>query len=82
MFQPNRKSAFAPAARVIEIARTLVILREEREGATIDDLIGSGFTRAEIEVYRDAAIAEAGRRWALRQAVTDSAGSRRLKRAS
>ena len=75
MFQPNPKPALSPAPRAQAIARALVALREEREDATVDDLIGRGFTRAEIELYRDAAVAEAARRW-------DKRANRRLKRAS
>lgn len=82
MFRPNPKPASSPAPRAVEIACALVALREEREEATVEDLIGSGFARAEIEAHRDAAVAEAARRWALRQAPTGRVGARRLKRAS
>jgi hypothetical protein len=75
MFQPNPKPAPSPPPRAEAIARVLVALREEREDATVNDLLGSGFTRAEIELHRDAAVAEAARRWNQRE-------SHRLKRAS
>lgn len=81
MFQPNPKPAAAPAPRAVELARALVALREEREEATVDNLIGSGFTRAEIEFHRDAAVAEAARRWAVRRGPTGRARACRLKRA-
>jgi hypothetical protein len=74
MSQRNPKPASAPTPCAIELVRALVAVQEEQKRAIADDLLASGFTRAELELQWDTAVAKGGSRCAL----LDHRGTRKL----
>lgn len=61
----NLQSPLNP--RAAAMSRALVALLQERESVSPEDLIARGFTRREIEAFRDDAVASAARRYDARE---------------